>query len=157
MGYAAALLCSEGATGYCAAVHGTTRDVSEWRIGGVPLSAMLAAKPKGGIEITSQGVDLAGNSFSEFEEKRREWAATDCFRNPGPIQFDAMTRPVSLVADTAGMDELTTKVATMCDQIKDSLVGASAEYLHTAEVSLATLQKVLAIVGKHEAALEPMD
>jgi hypothetical protein len=93
-------------------------------------------------------------SFSEFEEKRREWAATDCFRNPGPIQFDAMTRPVSLVADTAGMDELTTKVATMCDQIKDSLVGASAEYLHTAEVSLATLQKVLAIVGKHEPALE---
>ena len=39
--------------------------VAEWRIGGVPLSAMLAAKPKGGIEITSQGVDLAGNSFSE--------------------------------------------------------------------------------------------
>ena len=44
-----------------------------------------------------------------------------------------MTRPVSIVADTAGMDELRTNVAAMCDQIKDSLVGASAEYLHTAE------------------------
>jgi pyrophosphate--fructose-6-phosphate 1-phosphotransferase len=152
LGYAAGLLLAERLTGYCATVRHSTKPVADWQVGGVPLCSMLKAQANGSIALDPVLVDLSGNSFNEFTEQREGWTQGDKFRNPGPIQFDVpeMSRPLTFVADTAGMAQLGSDVSRMCDAIKDSLVGASAEYLHTAQVSLDTLQKVLSIVGRHE-------
>lgn len=96
-------------------------------------------------------VDLNGETFREFCEQRRQWEIMDSFINPGPIQYDVMTRPKTVIADIAFVGALRQEVLQMCDQIKASCgVGANADYLHTAKESLSSLQRVLAIVAKYD-------
>jgi len=96
-------------------------------------------------------VDLNGETFREFSEQRRQWEITDSFINPGPIQYDLMTRPKAVIADIAYMGALRQQVLQMCDQIKTSCgVGANADFLHTAKESLSSLQRVLAVVAKYD-------
>ena len=40
-------------------------------------------------------MDLQGPAFREFAARRAEWAAGDCFRCPGPIQFSGVGAAVA--------------------------------------------------------------
>jgi 6-phosphofructokinase 1 len=150
LGYTAGLLIRDGRTGYAATAHEVCKNVEEWGVGGVPLTAMMKHTPEGKVVLQPQKVDLSGEAFRSLEAAREEWKLTDHFRNPGPIQYDMMTRPKTLIADIAHMGALRTNVLRMCDQIKSACgVGASADYLHTAQAQLSALQNVLKVVAKY--------
>jgi diphosphate--fructose-6-phosphate 1-phosphotransferase len=151
LGYTAGLLIKEGLTGYAATVSEVCKPQAKWSVGGVPLCAFARPTPEGKVVIQPNLVDLNGETFREFSEQRQQWEIMDSFINPGPIQYDMMTRPKTVIADIAYMGALRQQVLQMCDQIKASCgVGANADYLHTAKESLSSLQRVLAIVSKYD-------
>jgi pyrophosphate--fructose-6-phosphate 1-phosphotransferase len=151
LGYTAALLIKEGLTGYATTVSEVCKPQAKWSVGGVPLCALARPTPEGKVIIQPNLVDLNGETFREFSEQRRLWEIEDSFINPGPIQYDMMTRPKTVIADIAFLGALRQQVLLMCDQIKASCgVGANADYLHTAKESLSSLQRVLAVVAKYD-------
>uniref|UniRef100_A0A061R021 Pyrophosphate--fructose 6-phosphate 1-phosphotransferase subunit beta n=1 Tax=Tetraselmis sp. GSL018 TaxID=582737 RepID=A0A061R021_9CHLO len=90
LGFTAAALLSRGQTGLMAAVSGLNRPARDWTVGGVPLTSMMAMERRKGAEkpvIQKALVGLDGRPFLALEASRPRWAAEDCYRSPGPIQF----------------------------------------------------------------------
>lgn len=92
MGYTAASLIESGLTGMAVTVNNVTKQPSEWRVGGVPLLALLSVYPKQGYHISelivrNENVDLHGRPFQSAKSKSSEWRTKDRYTNPGPIQF----------------------------------------------------------------------
>ena len=90
LGFAAALLIDEGATGYMAFISHLNKPVQEWGMGGVPLTTLLHLEMRKGKErpvIQKALVDLKAKPFAYFQEKRDRWKLEDEYRYPGPIQF----------------------------------------------------------------------
>ncbi|MGE0670757.1 MAG: diphosphate--fructose-6-phosphate 1-phosphotransferase, partial [Parachlamydiales bacterium] len=90
LGFTAALLIDSGHSGYMCFVKDLDRSVAEWRIGGVPLTSLMNFEMrKGQLKpvIKKALVDLKGQSFRLFSEKRKQWGTDDSYRFPGPIQF----------------------------------------------------------------------
>ena len=90
LGFTAALLVDEGATGCMAFVSGLEKPVREWGIGGVPLTSLMHLETRKGKEkpvIQKALVDLKGKPFSHFHEQRELWKTQDEYCYPGPIQF----------------------------------------------------------------------
>jgi hypothetical protein len=59
---------------------------------GIPLLNMLDIKEHssygyGELVIRPSEVKLNSRSFNKLLSLREEWKLTDCFKNPGPIQF----------------------------------------------------------------------
>jgi hypothetical protein len=74
------------------AVKDVTKNPLEWRIGGVPLLAMLRSQPKAGyrrheLVVPSQEVTLNDIPYQLFKAKERLWRFEDHYCNPGPIQY----------------------------------------------------------------------
>jgi len=101
LGYTAGLLIKEGLTGYAATVSEVCKPQAKWSVGGVPLCAFARPTPEGKVVIQPNLVDLNGETFREFSEQRQQWEIMDSFINPGPIQYDMMTRPKTGIADIA--------------------------------------------------------
>lgn len=90
LGTSAAYLIANGKTGYMAVVQDTTKPVSEWKAGGVPITMMLNMERRNGEMkpvIRKALVELDGRPFKKFVENRDEWATNTCFVYPGPIQY----------------------------------------------------------------------
>lgn len=90
LGFTAALLIDSGHSGYMCFVKDLDRSVAEWRVGGVPLTSLMNFEMrKGQLKpvIKKALVDLKGQSFRLFSEKRKQWGTDDSYRFPGPIQF----------------------------------------------------------------------
>lgn len=90
LGASAAVLIACGATGYISAVQGLTHPVEEWQVGGVPLASLMTIEKRKGKEqavVKKALVDLQGAPFKAFEKARKNWAHTDDYHLPGPIQF----------------------------------------------------------------------
>lgn len=90
LGYVAALLIDNHATGYMSSVSQLTRPVEEWQISGIPLISMMNLEQRQGKlkpVIRKALVDLKGNPFALFKTAREKWASQDDYRYPGPIQF----------------------------------------------------------------------
>lgn len=90
LGFVAALLIDEGATGYMAFVSDMTKPVEEWGIGGVPLASLLHIEMRKGKEkpvIQKALVDLKGKPFAYFQLNRERFKLQDEYCYPGPIQF----------------------------------------------------------------------
>lgn len=90
LGLTAALLIHQGMTGYMACVSDLTRPPIEWKIRGVPLTALMKIEVRKGKEkpvIQKALVDLEGRPFLCFREQRERWKFEDSWCYPGPIQF----------------------------------------------------------------------
>ncbi len=102
LGFSAALLVDEGATGCMAFVSNLHKPVREWGVGGVPLTSLMHLEMRKGKEkpvIQKALVDLKAKPFSHFNQLRERWKTEDEYRYPGPIQFfgdKALTDRVSL-------------------------------------------------------------
>jgi pyrophosphate--fructose-6-phosphate 1-phosphotransferase len=102
LGFVSALLVEAGATGYMATLSNLTSPPSEWKMGGVPLTALMHVEMRKGKEkpvIKKALVDLKGKPFKTFEQLRDGWKLNDQYRYPGPIQFfgdPALTDRVTL-------------------------------------------------------------
>ena len=89
-GFGAACLIEHGLTGLGVSVKDVTKSPDKWRLGGVPLLALLRSQPKSGfrrheLAIPSQEVSLSDVPYQKFKAKERLWRFEDHYCNPGPI------------------------------------------------------------------------
>lgn len=91
LGYAAAVLISEGKTGYMSNIRNLTAPAEEWVAGGVPITMMMNMERRHGEMkpvIQKALVRLDGAPFRYFETHRDEWAGVGTnYIYPGPIQY----------------------------------------------------------------------
>lgn len=102
LGYNAAMLVINGLTGYLSSVRNLVKSPEQWECGGIPLTMMMNIERRHGKEkpvIQKALVDLDGKPFKEFVKSRDEWAVSESYIFPGPIQYfgpanvtDMMTR-----------------------------------------------------------------
>lgn len=90
LGFMAALLVDQKATGCMAVIQKLHLPVDMWQAKAVPLISMMKIEEregKGKAVIAKGLVDLQKEPFIFFASKRSEWAENDDYRFPGPIQF----------------------------------------------------------------------
>ncbi|MDI6757976.1 MAG: diphosphate--fructose-6-phosphate 1-phosphotransferase, partial [Endomicrobiia bacterium] len=90
LGYNAAALALNGLTGYMSSVRKLVGKPSEWIAGGVPLTTMMNIERRKGKEkpvIKKALVKLEGEPFKALLKNRDEWAMTERYIYPGPIQY----------------------------------------------------------------------
>ena len=91
LGYTAAVLISEGKTGYMSSVRNTTAPAAEWIAGGVPITMMMNMERRHGKMkpvIQKALVRLDGAPFKFFAANREAWADESLsYVYPGPIQY----------------------------------------------------------------------
>ncbi|BAG83826.1 pyrophosphate--fructose-6-phosphate 1-phosphotransferase [Candidatus Azobacteroides pseudotrichonymphae genomovar. CFP2] len=90
LGYTAAELIGNGKTGYMSLVRNTTAPVSEWIIGGIPITMMMNMERRHGKikpVIQKALVKLDGMPFRAFASQRDQWAINTDYVYPGPIQY----------------------------------------------------------------------
>ena len=90
LGYTAAILISEGKTGYMSSVRNLTAPADQWIAGGVPITMMMNMERRNGKMkpvIQKALVRLDGAPFKYFEKHRKSWANETSYIYPGPIQY----------------------------------------------------------------------
>ncbi|HZK68677.1 MAG TPA: diphosphate--fructose-6-phosphate 1-phosphotransferase [Paludibacter sp.] len=91
LGETAAVLISEGKTGYIAAIGNLTKPAAEWIAQGVPITMMMNMEHRSGSMkpvIRKAMVRLDGEPFMFFEKHREKWAYDiSDYIYPGPIQY----------------------------------------------------------------------
>lgn len=90
LGAAAAALIAAGRTGLMATVNDLNLPAAKWRVGGVPLVSMMHMELRSGKYkpvIKKALVELDGAPMQTYVSLRDEWARTDRYRSPGPMQF----------------------------------------------------------------------
>ena len=88
LGLVAALLIAHRQTSMMAFVGNLTAPVSQWTIGGLPLTTQMSMEERGGKKkplIQKTYVDLNGNPYKKLQES---WELSDDYQSPGPMQFD---------------------------------------------------------------------
>lgn len=90
LGHVATALIYAGFTGYMAAVQKLALPVEQWHPVGIPLLSLMGFEERKGkrkLVIRKALVNLKGNPFITFKEKRSAWAFNDDYRYPGAIQY----------------------------------------------------------------------
>jgi diphosphate-dependent phosphofructokinase len=90
LGYSASVLALSGLTGYMSSISDLEKGVDEWKAGGVPTTMLMNMERRHGKDkpvIQKALVKLDGGPFQYFVSKRDEWAMTESYQYPGPIQY----------------------------------------------------------------------
>ncbi len=90
LGYNSAVLALNGLNGYMSSIQKLTKKSTQWECGGVPLTMMMNIERRKGKEkpvIKKALVDLNGAPFKFLEKNRENWALTESYAFPGPIQY----------------------------------------------------------------------
>lgn len=90
LGMTAAYLLKEKRTGYIACIRNLASPPAEWQAFGLPLPSLITLEMRKGKKkpvIKKALVDLSGQPFLFFKERRSHWATEDDYHYPGPIQF----------------------------------------------------------------------
>lgn len=135
-------------------VRQCTQPASEWRVGAVPIKAIVKAHPKSGFKRTdlvvrSEDLSLTSIQFQTLKSKLRTWKWEDSYVNPGPIQFFHDAAEDSQVAQTLHLmfdraDDLTEEIRGLCHSIQnDCLFTEHAHLLHAALSSLKSAKLVI--------------
>jgi diphosphate-dependent phosphofructokinase len=90
LGFVAALLLDEKASGYMCFVSNLTAPVSQWTIGGVPLVSLMNMELRHGKEkpvIKKALLDMQDAPYLFYAKERAKWQTEDFYRFPGPTQY----------------------------------------------------------------------
>ncbi len=90
LGFAAATLTRHKASGYMASIQNLSHPVSRWVPSGIPITSMMNIERRHNQDkpvIQKALVNLKSDSFKFYSAHREEWALTDDYIYPGPIQF----------------------------------------------------------------------
>jgi len=90
LGFSAFQLIRAGVSGYMTCIKNTWKPVAEWIPGGIPLTMMMNIEERRGHKkavIQKALTDLNGNPFKMLEIHRKQWALSEEYRIPGPIQY----------------------------------------------------------------------
>jgi 6-phosphofructokinase 1 len=119
LGFAAAALLDEGITGQAVSVKELTNTADQWRVGAVPILALLRSQPKSGYKrnelvVASHEVQLTDIPYQVYKANERAWKFIDHYCNPGPVQY--MDQGCNDTTDT--LEELYKTETDVADQIK---------------------------------------
>lgn len=69
-----------------------TNSPDQWRVGGVPILALLRSQPKSGYKrnelvVPSQEILLTDTPYQVLKANERSWRFVDHYVNPGPVQY----------------------------------------------------------------------
>lgn len=90
LGYNAAVLALNKCSGYLSSVRKLTKKAKDWECGGIPLTMMMNIERRKGKEkpvIRKALVELKGEPFKFLAKNRANWALTESYIFPGPIQY----------------------------------------------------------------------
>ncbi len=90
LGYGAALLVDQEQTGYMISIKNLNKEVSHWKLFGVPITSLLHIEKRHGEEkpvIKKALVDLKGKPYLSYLKKEKSWRVKDEYNSPGPIQY----------------------------------------------------------------------
>ena len=93
LGFAASVLALNGMNGYMSSVRNVTKGIENWVAGGLPITMMMNIERRHGADkpvIRKALVELEGPMsapFKYFAARRDEWAKTESYTYPGPIQY----------------------------------------------------------------------
>uniref|UniRef100_A0A175YM97 Pyrophosphate--fructose 6-phosphate 1-phosphotransferase subunit beta n=1 Tax=Daucus carota subsp. sativus TaxID=79200 RepID=A0A175YM97_DAUCS len=90
LGYGAGALLHSGKTGLISSVGNLAAPVEEWTVGGTALTSLMDVERRHGKfkpVIKKAMVELEAAPFKSFASMREEWALTNQYISPGPIQF----------------------------------------------------------------------
>ena len=90
LGYNAAVLALNKCSGYLSSVRKLTKKAKDWECGGIPLTMMMNIERRKGKEkpvIRKALVELKGEPFKFLSKNRANWALTESYIFPGPIQY----------------------------------------------------------------------
>lgn len=90
LGYNAAVLALNKCSGYLSSVRKLTKKAKDWECGGIPLTMMMNIERRKGKEkpvIRKALVELKGEPFKFLAKNRANWAITESYIFPGPIQY----------------------------------------------------------------------
>lgn len=90
LGFAASVLAYNKMNGYMSSVRDLTKGIDNWVAGGIPITMMMNIERRHGADkpvIQKALVELEGKPFKFFAENREEWAKTESYTYPGPIQY----------------------------------------------------------------------
>lgn len=77
-GFAAGVLLEAGLTGMAVSVRQVTQPASQWRVGGVPIIALVQSHPKEGFKTTdlvvrSETVQMTSRHYQAIKAKQHTW------------------------------------------------------------------------------------
>jgi len=90
LGFAASVLALNNMTGYMSSVRNLTAGIDNWTAGGIPITMMMNIERRHGKDkpvIQKALVELDAAPFKYFAARRDEWAKTESYSYPGPIQY----------------------------------------------------------------------
>lgn len=108
LGYSAAALINSGKTGYIATVKNLSEKTDKWIAGGTPLTMMMNMEKRNGEMkpvIKKALVDTNGPVFKELKKHREEWALSDNYLCPGPIQFYGPNKIADKITETLKLEK----------------------------------------------------
>lgn len=145
-------------TGYMATMSGLTGPPSSWRPGAVSISSLLTMGRRAGKSVgilPPAPVDLGSRSFNKFSSERERWRIDDCYRNPGPLQFEGSAGDSLgelLIADHAKTEEQRAEVARLLERLKQAVFGGTVHpgVLEATVSGLTSLNDIIAVVARTE-------
>ena len=90
LGYTAAVLANNKMNGYMSSVSDLTKGADKWVAGGIPITMMMNMERRHGEDkpvIQKALVELDAAPFKYLAKNREEWAKTESYSYPGPIQY----------------------------------------------------------------------
>jgi pyrophosphate--fructose-6-phosphate 1-phosphotransferase len=90
LGLTAALLIAHKFTGMMAFVAGLKEETAKWSVGGALFPSLMHMESRNGKivrVIAKKLVDLQGKPYLTYQQHKADWALSDSYRYPGPIQF----------------------------------------------------------------------
>jgi hypothetical protein len=153
LGGAAALLALNGHNGYMAVASDLSQPCENWRVGGVPFTAMLSVPPLSPHEtffprpaILPNVVDLEGGAFKSWSDVRSACARDELYENPGPIQLSgpsASRVSMSITSRHSYLNELSKLQKHLAHVTERCRPGCDPKQVRIAGRSLATLNDIL--------------
>merc|ERR1711879_878076 len=100
-------------------------------------------------------IDLGSSAFNKFTMERQKWRINDCYRNPGPLQFEGSagyTLGELLSANQAQTEEQRAEIARLLEQLQKAVLGGRVTpgVLQTAVSGLSSLTEIIEVVARTE-------
>ena len=158
------MLLDNGVNGAAVAVKDVIKHPSQWRIGSVPILALMRSQPKVGyarqaLVVPSQEVELTDVAYQYHKSKERNWKMEDKYCNPGPIQYSDLGHDSvseSLRHLFSNESEVTEQIKGLCNAIHNQTLFNDQEHLLIAALSaLKAAKGVLDSANQHK--IEKMD
>ena len=151
-GATAVALIRNGYTGYLTTARGLSGPVSNWRLGGIPLSSLMKLKAKSQygrnkVVLPSSEVDLYSKAYLKAATESKSWAIEEYYSNPGPIQFYNQAKYASNLTSRINYEGYMIslqEVNSICSRILNLCkFGVHEDLLKTAVIGLSSVEEIL--------------